>query len=90
MEKIKAQMKKFVTLDEFGLLRGRVDQLETMVSSLRKAMGDLEKKIKNMNKQGGGADQDAVNELNDALQKLRSEFESYKTSTDKRIDALEN
>ena len=50
----------------------------------------MEKKIKNMSKLGGGADQDAVNALSDELQKLRSEFEDYKVSTDKRLDSLEN
>ena len=54
-------------MDDFNLLRGRVDQLETMCSALRKAMGDLEKKMKNMSKLGGGADADAVTALNDEL-----------------------
>jgi hypothetical protein len=46
-----------------------------MCSALRKAMGDLEKKMKTMGKMGGGADPDALAALSDELQKLRSDFE---------------
>jgi hypothetical protein len=45
-----------------------------MCSALRKAMGDLEKKMKTMGKMGGG-DPDALAALSDELQKLRSDFE---------------
>jgi hypothetical protein len=38
-----------------------------MCSALRKAMGDLEKKMKSMSKLGGGADSDALVALNDEL-----------------------
>ena len=38
-----------------------------MCSALRKALGDLEKKVKNMGKLGGGADADAVAALSDEL-----------------------
>ena len=68
-------MEKFATKDELNLLRGRIEQLETMCSALRKAMGDLEKKMKSMSKLGGGADPDALAALSDELQKLRSDFE---------------
>ena len=42
-----------------------------------------------MNKLGGGADADAVSALSDELERLRSEFQAYKASSEKRIDALE-
>lgn len=67
-------MEKFATKDELNLLRGRIEQLETMCSALRKAMGDLEKKMKSMSKLGG-ADPDALAAISDELQKLRSDFE---------------
>ena len=60
-----------------------------MCSALRKALGDLEKKVKNMGKLGGGADADAVAALSDELQKLRSDFEQFKAHADQRIGALE-
>jgi hypothetical protein len=44
-----------VNKDEFGLLRTRTDTIENELAKLRKALGDLEKKMKNM-KSGGGAD----------------------------------
>ena len=87
--KIKEQMKKFVNTDEFNLLRSRVDKLEAMCSSLRKAMGDLEKKMKNMNA-GGGADLGALDNINDQLAQLRNEFNNHRDETNKRLDALEN
>ena len=46
-------------------------------------------KMRSMNKLGGGADADAVSALSDELERLRSEFQAYKASSEKRIDALE-
>ena len=46
----------FPSVDEFNLLRSRVDAIENQLASLRKAFGDLEKKMRGM-KGGGGADQ---------------------------------
>lgn len=73
IDKIKSEMKKFVTQDEFNLLRSRVDGLESNLAAIKKALGELEKKMKNQ--RGGGADQDAVDALNEELKKLRQEFE---------------
>jgi len=50
------------------LLRSRVDALESQLASLRKAFGDLEKKIKRMKTGGGGgADQGQLDQLSDEL-----------------------
>tara|TARA_B110000285_G_C15098570_1_gene603576 strand:- start:1088 stop:1237 length:150 start_codon:yes stop_codon:yes gene_type:complete len=49
------------------LLRSRVDALESQLASLRKAFGDLEKKIKGMKTGGGGADQGQLDQLSDEL-----------------------
>jgi len=43
-------------MEEFNLLRGRVDKVENGTSQLRKIVGELEKRIKNMKTGGGGAD----------------------------------
>lgn len=75
-------------MDEFNLLRSRVDTLETMCSSLRKSLSDLEKKMKNQ-KVGGGADQGALDALSDELNKLRKEFEMFRDEAGKKIKGLE-
>jgi len=46
----------FPSKEDFNLLRGRVDGLENALSSLRKAVGDIEKKLKGLRAGGGGAD----------------------------------
>ena len=58
VEKIKDQLARmdFPSKGDFDLLRGRVDSLENALSSLRKAVGDIEKKLKGLIAGGGGAD----------------------------------
>ena len=58
VEKIKDLLARmdFPSKEDFNLLRGRVDGLENALSSLRKAVGDIEKKLKGLRAGGGGAD----------------------------------
>jgi len=59
VEKLRLNLNDKCNLDEFNLLRSRVDAIENQLASLRKAFGDLEKKMRGM-KGGGGADQGLV------------------------------
>jgi predicted nucleic acid-binding Zn-ribbon protein len=67
IEKLKLALNDKTNLSEFNLLRSRVDALESQLSSLRKAFGDLEKKMKGMKSGGGGADQGQLDELSNEL-----------------------
>lgn len=60
-------------MDEFNQLRVRVENLESQLSSLRKAYSDLEKKIKTLSVAGGpaGADADLVDSLVQEIKILR-------------------
>jgi hypothetical protein len=78
------------------LLRSRVDKLENALSSLRKIIADLEKRIKTIAIGGGsggggsgGASQEIIEHLLEELRKLRVEFDDVKYSFDGRLDALE-
>lgn len=59
IDKLRNGLNGKCNIDEFNLLRTRVDTIENQLASLRKAFGDLEKKVKGM-KVGGGADQGLV------------------------------
>jgi predicted nucleic acid-binding Zn-ribbon protein len=63
IEKLKKDLAKKTNNDEFGLLRTRVDTLESLSASLRKFIGEIDKKLKNMKIGGGGADPDSVQML---------------------------
>lgn len=56
IEKLRLALNDKCNLDEFNLLRSRVDAIENQLASLRKAFGDLEKKLRGMKTGGGGAD----------------------------------
>ena len=47
---------QYPSVDEFNLLRGRVDKLENALMNMKKALDDMSKKMKNMSVGGGGAD----------------------------------
>lgn len=77
------------TVEDFSLLRNRVDKLENGVANLRKQLEDLLKKLKNMN-MGGGADPDALARAFDELNKLRQEFEAHRDYANSHIDNINN
>ena len=56
IEKLRLALNDKCNLDEFNLLRSRVDAIENQLASLIKAFGDLEKKLRGMKTGGGGAD----------------------------------
>jgi chaperonin cofactor prefoldin len=62
---------KYPTVDEVDLLRTRIDKLENQMSAMRKSLSDMEKKLKGLTVQGGGADADLLEKCVDELRKLR-------------------
>jgi hypothetical protein len=59
------------------------------VASLRKAVGELDKRMRNM-KPGGGADEGVLNKCVEELQRLRAEFESHRENTNRNLDHVNN
>ena len=53
------------------------------MASLRKAVGELDKRMRNM-KPGGGADEGVLNKCVEELQRLRAEFESHRENTNRK------
>ena len=78
---------QFPSIEDFNLLRGRVDSLENQVATLRKALGDLEKKLKTQ-RSGGGADNGLVDKCIDELNTLRAEFEAHRDEANRNLDQL--
>ena len=62
---------KYPTVDEVDLLRTRIDKLENQMSAMRKSLSDMEKKLKGLTVQGGGADGELLEKCIDELRKLR-------------------
>ena len=90
IEKLRLALNDKCNLDEFNLLRSRVDAIENQLASLRKAFGDLEKKLRGMKTGGGGADQALVDQLSEELEKLRKDFEDNKATHNQRLNNLED
>lgn len=78
------------TVEDFSLLRNRVDKLENGLANLRKQLEDLLKKMKNMNAGGGGADADMLARTIDELNKLRAEFEAHRDHANAHIENINN
>ena len=89
VEKIKDHLAtmEFPSKEDFNLLRGRVDTLENQVAGLRKAVGDIEKKLKSL-RSGGGADQGLLDKCIDELNTLRAEFEAHRDEANRNLDQL--
>lgn len=89
IDKISDQLAKmqFPSIEDFNLLRGRVDSLENQLASLRKAFGDLEKKMKGV-RSGGGADAGLVDKCVEELNNLRAEFEAHRDEANRNLDQL--
>lgn len=79
---------KYPSIDEFNLLRSRVDKLENMLGNLNKSLADMQKKLKG--NLGGGADQGMVDRLIDELNKLRQEFEEHRDHANGNIQNINN
>ena len=60
------------------MLKTRVDNLENQIGGIRKIVSDLEKKIKNMGRGSGGADQGMLDKVIEELNTLRAEFEAHR------------
>ena len=90
IEKLRLALNDKCNLDEFNLLRSRVDAIENQLASLRKAFGDLAKKLRGMKTGGGGADQGMVDQLMEELEKLRKDFEDNKATHNQRLNNLED
>jgi predicted nucleic acid-binding Zn-ribbon protein len=69
---------KYVTYDEHNLLKTRVDQLEKQLKEFHRLLAALEKKIKGLSGQGGGADPEEIEKLHALLDLLRKEFEAHR------------
>lgn len=78
---------QFPSLEDFNLLRGRVDSLENQLATCRKALSDMEKKLKNQ-RSGGGADQGLVDKCVEELNSLRAEFEAHRDEANRNLDQL--
>lgn len=69
----------FPSMEEFNMLKGRVDALENQIGNIRKLVSELEKKIKGMGRgNGGGADQGMLDKVIEELNTLRAEFEAHR------------
>jgi SMC interacting uncharacterized protein involved in chromosome segregation len=79
---------QFPSIEDFNLLRGRVDSLENQLATLRKALGDLEKKLKGQRNGGGGADTGLVDKCVEELNTLRAEFEAHRDEANRNLDQL--
>ena len=77
------------TVEDFSLLRNRVDKLENGVANLRKQLEDLLKRMKGMNGTGG-ADADTLARCIDELNKLRQEFEAHRDHANAHIENINN
>jgi len=90
IEKIKDQLARmqFPSIEDFNLLRGRVDSLENALAGLRKALGDMEKKMRGLRAGGGGADQGLLDKCIDELNSLRAEFEAHRDDANRNLDQL--
>lgn len=91
VEKIKDFIDKlhFPSMDDFKMMRSRQDSLENQVASLRKAVGELDKRMRNL-KPGGGADEGVLNKCVEELQRLRAEFEAHRDHTNRNMDHVLN
>lgn len=72
---------KVPTLDQFNELKGKHDQLEGVVASLKKMLGELAERMKNMKTGGaetGGADQEQLEKCLEDLQNLKKAFEKHR------------
>ena len=93
LEKLKDRFDRLnaPTVEDFSLLRSRVDKLENGVGNLRKQLEDLLKKMKNMNVGGGGgADADMLQRAIEELERLRKEFEEHRDHANAHIDNINN
>lgn len=78
----------FPSLDQFNTLKDRVDKLESICASLKKAFGDLEKRLGNMKVGNDGANQEQVDILAAELERLRTEFEQHRDLSNQNIEDL--
>lgn len=69
------------------MLRGRVDALENQLATARKAIGDLDKKIKGL-RPGGGGDSGLIEKCIEELNTLRAEFEAHRDEANRNLDHL--
>jgi hypothetical protein len=83
------------SMDQFNLLKSRVDMLEGANQGIMKQLADHDKDIKRlkMNRNNGGApNQGAGNnlsgELGDELARLREEFEKHRDFAEQNINNL--
>ena len=79
---------QFPSIEDFNLLRGRVDTLDNQTSSCRKAIGDLEKKIKGLRPGGGSDNSGLVDKCIEELNTLRAEFEAHRDDANRNLDQL--
>jgi len=81
---------RFPSMGDFNALKIRVEKLEAALSSLKKVVSDLEKRLKESNGGGGGCDQDTIDRLELELSNLRAEFEAHRDHANANIDELNN
>lgn len=74
---------EFPSKEDFNLLRSRVDSLENLMAALRKAIGDIEKRMKGLG--GGGADPMALQNLEEEVERLKKELTAHKEQTGKHF-----
>ena len=86
---------KVPTLDQFNELKGKHDHLEGVVASLKKILGELAERVKNLRSGGGGegaggADQEQLDKCMEDLENLRKEFEQHRDQATRNLDQLNN
>lgn len=82
---------KYPSIGEFNTLKVKFEKHESEHSSLKKLVKEIEKRLKDLNIQGGGgggADQESIDRLLDELNKLREEFEAHRDHANTNIDDL--
>jgi len=86
---LKKEFDRYVTSDEFNILKQRVDNLEKHLRDLRNLVKTLEEKMAGMKPgSGGGANQEELDNLRELLDLLKKEFIEFKNNANKNLQDL--
>lgn len=79
----------FPSMDDFNLLKNRIEKLENQCMSLKKAFGDMDSKLQKLKvPTDSGANQEQVDRLQEELDNLRKEFETHRDHANQNLENL--